>query len=105
MFSYIIGLVACVIVFYNPLMQMLSTSPPRLIRTPRPPLHQDLLALESPNKTSLCKPDAYRVHVFSREPLVLYIENLLTLDERQHLLEIRCVPFMHQVFDLLSDSP
>ncbi|KAK0738597.1 hypothetical protein B0T18DRAFT_334715 [Schizothecium vesticola] len=88
MFSYIIGLLACVVFFYNPLMQMLSTSPPRLIRTSRPPLNHELLALESPNETSLCKPDAYRVHVFSREPLVLYIEDFLTPDERQHLLEI-----------------
>jgi prolyl 4-hydroxylase len=97
MFSYIIGLVACVIFFYNPLMQMLSTSPPRLIRTSRPPLNHELLALESPNETSLCKLDAYQIHVFSREPLVLYIESFLTPDERQHLLEIRCVPIMHHV--------
>lgn len=90
MFSYTVGLLACVFVFYNPLMRFLSTSPPRIVRTPRPPLNSDMLALESPNETNLCKPDGYRVHVFSREPLVLYIEDFLTRDERQHLLEIRC---------------
>ena len=91
MFSYIIGLLACIIFFYNPLMQVLSPGPPRILRTSRPQLNHELLALETPNSTKICEPDAYRVHVYSREPLVLYIENFLTRDERQHLLEIRLI--------------
>ncbi|TLS23604.1 uncharacterized protein PpBr36_05857 [Pyricularia pennisetigena] len=35
-----------------------------------------------------CEPDALAVHVFSRQPLVLYVENFLARDERRHLVEI-----------------
>ncbi|TLD05178.1 uncharacterized protein PgNI_09970 [Pyricularia grisea] len=35
-----------------------------------------------------CEPDSLAVHVFSRQPLVLYVENFLSGNERRHLLEI-----------------
>ncbi|KAK3682729.1 hypothetical protein B0T22DRAFT_471829 [Podospora appendiculata] len=93
MFSYIAALLGFLLLFYNPIVQFLSPSHPQIRRTPRPELNLDLLALESTtneaNQTrQSCVPDAYSVHVFSREPLVLYIENFLAPDERAHLLEI-----------------
>jgi len=96
MFSYIVGLVAFLVVFYNPIAQLLSPdSVPQIRRTPRPELNTDLLALEdegSANVTSTgCGADAYSVHIYSREPLVLYVEGFLSADERAHLLEIRLV--------------
>ncbi|KAK0710887.1 hypothetical protein B0H67DRAFT_667875 [Lasiosphaeris hirsuta] len=90
MLSYVVALVAFLLFFFNPLMQLLNPSAPRIHRTPRPQLRDELLALEPVNSTNQleCGPDSYSVHVFSREPLVIYIENFLALEERQHLLEI-----------------
>lgn len=36
-----------------------------------------------------CGDDAYRVHLFSRSPLIIYIENFLSAPEADHLLSIR----------------
>ncbi|KAK3357736.1 hypothetical protein B0T25DRAFT_622449 [Lasiosphaeria hispida] len=90
MLSYVIAFVAFLLFFFNPLMQLLNPSAPQIHRTPRPQLRNELLALESANGTNQldCGPDLYSVHVFSREPLVIYIENFLALNERKHLLEI-----------------
>ena len=96
MFSYIVGLAAFLVVFYNPISQLLSPEAvPQLRRTPRPQLNTDLLALEDDGTANVtsngCGADAYSVHIYSREPLVLYIEGFLSADERAHLLEIRLV--------------
>jgi prolyl 4-hydroxylase len=57
-------------------------------------LNESLLALPDESfNGSECPADAYVVRLFSREPLVLYIENFLSEDERKHLLEIRSVLF------------
>jgi prolyl 4-hydroxylase len=92
MISKLLAFVAFLILFYNPIYELLTPSAPKIRRTARPQINEDLLALESPraNQTQ-CAPNSYSVHVFSREPLVLYIENFLTLAEREHLLEIRFV--------------
>lgn len=92
MFSYVVGLVAIIVVLYNPLIQLLSPGTPRIQRTPRPQINTDLLALEqiTGNETGVqCPQDSYSVHVLSRAPLVLYIEGFLHPEERAHLLEIR----------------
>jgi prolyl 4-hydroxylase len=91
MFSYIVGFVAFLILFYNPLLQLLSTGTPRIHRIPRPQMNTDRLALEqnTGNETAIqCPQDSYAVHVFSREPLVLYIEGFLLPGERAHLLDV-----------------
>ncbi|QKX56699.1 uncharacterized protein TRUGW13939_03805 [Talaromyces rugulosus] len=36
-----------------------------------------------------CPDDAYRVHLFSRSPLVIYVEDFLSVSETEHLLAIR----------------
>jgi hypothetical protein len=38
-----------------------------------------------------CEHPAYRVHVVSSEPLVLYIRNFISESERRHLLTARYV--------------
>ena len=94
MLSYVVGLVAFLIFFLNPISQLLWPQT-RRVRTERPQLDESLLALDTPNETFAaldCPDDAYLVHVFSKFPLVLYIENFLSADEREHLLEIRYVP-------------
>lgn len=94
MFSYLVGLLACLLFLYTPLSQLLlgseCSAPPRQIRrTPRPAVRSDLLAAEDWPGNLTCPGDAYSVHLFSKEPLVVYIENFLSAGERAHLLEIR----------------
>lgn len=98
MLSYALTVLA-VLALYNPIIQLLSsepsattatTLPPQIRRTPRPQVNETLLALELTNGTALkCPEDLYSVHIFSKEPLVVYIENFLSAYERSHLLEIR----------------
>ncbi|KAH7313369.1 hypothetical protein B0I35DRAFT_480059 [Stachybotrys elegans] len=90
MLSYIIGFVAIVIFFSNPINQLLFPHQQSRTRlSPRPLLNESLLALDNANDTALeCAPDAYSVRILRREPLVIYIENFLSEHERKHLLEI-----------------
>jgi hypothetical protein len=88
MFNYLLALVPILLFFANPISQLFSPSTPRIHRLPRPQLNEDLLAIEEPSNYT-CPPHSYTVHVVSRAPLVLYIEDFLTLEERRHLLEIR----------------
>ena len=95
MLSYLVGLLILALFSYNPLVRLLGLAPlgtGPIHRSPRPQINEELLALESANQTNRCIEDAYSVHVFSREPLILYIENFLSLPERKHLLQIRWVP-------------
>ncbi|KAI1180189.1 hypothetical protein F4777DRAFT_599118 [Nemania sp. FL0916] len=91
MFSYIVAGLALLLI-YNPLTEYLTAGrePRPLPRTPRPQINESLLAIDSVNETAHlnCAPDAYSVHILSKAPLVVYIENFLSLDEREHLLEI-----------------
>ncbi|KAI0417282.1 2OG-Fe(II) oxygenase family oxidoreductase [Xylaria grammica] len=92
MFSYLLASLAFVFLFYDPVTKYLTAGqePQRLPRTPRPQINESLLAIETGNETALlnCSPDAYSVHILSKAPLVVYIENFLSLDERKHLLQI-----------------
>lgn len=95
MWSFLFGFLAFMLVGYNPLIQLLqglAPGTPQIARTPRPQLQEELLALEDQNRSSSCAQDPrYSVHLVSREPLVIYVENFLTTEERAHLLEIRLV--------------
>ncbi|KAI1433099.1 hypothetical protein GGR50DRAFT_537603 [Xylaria sp. CBS 124048] len=92
MLSYIVAGLAFLIFFYDPLTKSLvSDREPRpLPRRPRPQINESLLAIDTANETAHldCSPDAYSVHIVSKAPLVVYIENFLSLNERQHLLDI-----------------
>jgi prolyl 4-hydroxylase len=94
MFAYILGAAAVAIFWLGPALELFSPSSggraPLMRRGPRPRLDESLLALDdSANLT--CPPDAYAVHIYSKAPLVLYLENFLSAAERRHLLEIRLV--------------
>lgn len=96
MFSYIVAGLACLLLFYDPLTKYLtaprgSQEPRPLPRTPRPRINESLLAIDTGNETTLlsCAQDAYSVHILSKAPLVVYIENFLSLDERKHLIDVR----------------
>ena len=87
MFSYIILLIALLIAFSNPLFQ-LFLSPDRTQRTERPAINESLLAIPGAGDGDGCEGE-YKVHVWSAEPLVVYIEGFLSGEERTHLLETR----------------
>ncbi|KAK0737104.1 hypothetical protein B0T21DRAFT_286216 [Apiosordaria backusii] len=60
-----------------------------LTRLPRPQLRPEFLALENGTDSTLeCEEDGYKMHVFSREPLVVYFEDFISAKEREHLLDI-----------------
>ncbi|TPX13361.1 uncharacterized protein E0L32_006334 [Thyridium curvatum] len=67
------------------------------------PLSALVLAAADPNKqiplggkdVSLCEHPDYKVHIVSRSPLVMYIENFITGEERAHLREITKDTFAH----------
>lgn len=108
MISYVIGLVAVLVFFADPVARFISPSGAgaggraRMVRTPRPQMNESLLAIEHPNATALsCPPDAYSVRIFSKEPLVLYIEGFLSSGERAHLLDIRYGGFTSALLFLL----
>ncbi|AEO68983.1 uncharacterized protein THITE_2118894 [Thermothielavioides terrestris NRRL 8126] len=88
MFTYLLALVPILLFFSDPISQLFSSSPPKLRRLPRPQLNEELLALEDATLNYTCPDSSYTVHVFSRAPLVLYIENFLSASERHHILEI-----------------
>jgi hypothetical protein len=47
---------------------------------------------EQPEKRVVaCEHPAYRVHIMSSDPLVMYIRDFLSEGERGHLLDARCV--------------
>lgn len=92
MLSYIVGGLVALIFVVNPISQMLFTRPASEQRLARPHLNGSLIALESPNDTTLaCPRDTYGVRILRREPLVVYLEGFLSDEERKHLLEIRWV--------------
>jgi len=92
MFTYLLGLIPVIFFFADPIYKLFSPSTgPQIRRLPRPELNTDLLALEDGVKNYTCPPDHYKVYVYSRHPLVLYIEDFLSQEERKHLLKIRCV--------------
>lgn len=89
MFQYVVAVLAFVLL-YNPVTQLFSPAPPQIRRTPRPQVNEALLALEDlSNQTLRCPADSYSAHILSKAPLVVYIENFLSPEERSHLLDIR----------------
>ncbi|RFU78141.1 hypothetical protein TARUN_4073 [Trichoderma arundinaceum] len=91
MFSYIIGLLAILLLVANPITQYFlpQNSRAKSLLSPRPQLNESLLAIDGENATAPnCPADAYGARILSREPLVVYLEGFLSEREREHLLEI-----------------
>lgn len=57
--------------------------------------HQEELSFEKseslviPEQNLSCPHHAYNIHLFSKEPLVIYIESFLSDEEAEHLVRIR----------------
>ncbi|KAH6604246.1 hypothetical protein Trco_007692 [Trichoderma cornu-damae] len=91
MFSYVIGLLAILLLVANPINQYFlpQNLGAKNSLSPRPQLNESLLAIDGANATvPNCPADAYGARILCREPLVVYLEGFLSESERQHLLEI-----------------
>ncbi|CAM1502896.1 Fc.00g076720.m01.CDS01 [Cosmosporella sp. VM-42] len=89
MLSYIVGILAVLLLLANPISELLYPHQSRLRVSPRPQLNESLLAIDAPDATvPECPPDAYGARILSREPLVVYLEGFLSVEERRHLLDI-----------------
>lgn len=91
MFSYVVAGVALLLLFYNPLQEYFSAggAQPHAY-SPRPAINESLLATDaSGDREPDCTPHSYSVHIISKAPLVIYIENFLSTAERELLLDIR----------------
>lgn len=68
------------------------TSSPSPRSAPRSQLSFDQVeSLVVPDSGLQCRDHAYRVHIFSREPLVIYIENFVSEQEAKHVITMRYV--------------
>ncbi|KAK6069635.1 2OG-Fe oxygenase family protein [Seiridium cupressi] len=89
MFPYIVGGIAILLLFSDPIAQYFSPRVAKIPRTPRPAVNESLLAIDGVNDTApVCGTNAYSVHILSKAPLVIYVENFVSEEERRHLLEI-----------------
>jgi len=55
--------------------------------------YEKIESLMVPDPGLVCEERGYKVHVFSREPLVIYVEGFLSEEERRHVVDVRYVLF------------
>ncbi|KAI0143041.1 hypothetical protein GGR57DRAFT_370827 [Xylariaceae sp. FL1272] len=93
MFTYVVALCAVLLVFNSSVLQNLnifSSEPARIPRTSRPPINESLLAIDTAGaKDPECPDHRFDgVHIFSRAPLVIYVDGFLSPTEREELLRL-----------------
>ncbi|KAK5989094.1 hypothetical protein PT974_10592 [Cladobotryum mycophilum] len=82
MLSYIVGIIAVLLFFANPIIQIFFPQEHRTSKSSaRPQLNESLLAIDGPNATAAeCLPDSYAARVLSREPEPLFEPSTITHD-------------------------
>lgn len=93
MLIYAIFFLAAALFFANPISRFFSWPQPTQEGShwaPPPTLNRSLLAIDGPDDAvPECPPDTFAARILRTEPLVVYLEGFLSLEERDHLLEIR----------------
>jgi len=88
---YIFALLPIYVLIYIPLSTILFGTP-RLTDTSFV-LNSSFIAIEDSDfNPASCPAHTYETHIISQEPLLIYIENFLSLEERAHLITIRYIP-------------
>jgi hypothetical protein len=60
---------------------------------------------QAPLDPAECTHPNYRVHLFSKSPLVIYLEGFITKEERSHMLEVAYVRSPHHRWLLPGEEP
>lgn len=92
-FGYLIALIPAYILVFAPLSRLIlgpQGSENDILDTSQ--LDPNLLSLIDPDEVLDCSSHSYNVHIFSRAPLVIYIESFLSDDEASHMVRERYVP-------------
>jgi prolyl 4-hydroxylase len=88
MIGYIFALLPLYVLVYLPLQRMFYGSGD-VSTLQATSLNASLIASDEPLS---CPSHSYNTFVVSREPLIIYVENFLSPEESQHLLDIRYLP-------------
>lgn len=90
-----VAILAAIYVFLNGPFAGNSQDQSRPEDTHDMPLSQEKAEqLVYPEKGLQCPPHSYKVHIFSKSPLVVYIPEFLTEVESKHMIQIRYIePF------------
>lgn len=94
-FGYLIALIPAYILVFAPISRLIfgpysQGSANDVLDTSK--LDPNLLSLIDPDEVLNCSSHSYNVHIFSRAPLVIYIESFLSEDEASHMVRERYVP-------------
>jgi len=107
MLGYAVALVPLYFFVYLPISSMLYGNSQK----PTDPSSFNFnLSSIAPDEPLFCRPHSYTTYILSHEPLIIYIEGFLDLDESAHLLKIRystlhfkpCVPAIKHVTNSLQ---
>lgn len=91
-FGYLLALIPAYILVLAPLSRLIFGPNPEdsendVLDTSK--IDPNLLSLISPDEVLNCSSHSYNVHIFSRAPLVIYIESFLSDDEASHMVRER----------------
>jgi hypothetical protein len=86
MLGYLVALLPLYIFLWLPLSQIIYGTSKGSSHNQTIHLNNSLIASDEPLS---CSPHNYNTFILSTEPLVIYIENFLSVEESKHLLDIR----------------
>lgn len=86
MIGYVFALLPLYMILYLPISHMLSDSPEKFTAADSNILNNSLIATDEP---LFCPSHGYKTHILSFEPLIIYIEDFVSVNETKHLLKIR----------------
>ena len=86
MIGYIFALLPLYVLVYLPISHILNGSPENTTKQQVLNLNESFIATNDPVS---CPPHNFNTHILSHEPLIIYIENFLSVGESEHLLAIR----------------
>ncbi|RDW59584.1 hypothetical protein BP6252_12671 [Coleophoma cylindrospora] len=95
MIGYFLALIPLYIVLYQPITNLIYGTPALQIQiNPEIFLNTSFIAVEDATSRALdCPAHTYQTHILKLEPLIIYIEDFLTVSEQEHLIKISADKF------------